>query len=181
MQQASLDRPAPLFDAAGLVQRINQLAGRVRDASGRVIFVQYSGPPGTPYHPDHAGWQLVAGLEAEPADLRLRKPASDAFQSTQLDAVLGAPGEDSLIVTGCDTEFCIDSTVRSALALGYDVTVPEDGHSLTDRPHLTAPQIIAHHNSIWATPGALAGRVTVGKCSEILRLAPGDAVASPRE
>jgi len=168
MQQASFDRPVPLFDADGLVQRINSLARRVRETSGRVIFVQFSGPPGTPYDPDQPGWKLVPGLEVESADLMLRKPASDAFQSTQLEAVLGPPAEGEIIVTGCDTEFCIDSTVRSALAHGYSVTVPEDGHSLTDRPHLTAEQIIAHHNAIWSTVGALAGPVTVIKCSEVL-------------
>jgi len=168
MQQASFDRPAPLFDAPGLVQRINSLARRVRRASGRVIVIQYSGPVGTPYHPDHAGWQLVPELEVESGDLMLRKPASDAFQLTDLEAILGAPGESRVIVTGCDTEFCIDSTIRSALALGYDVTVPEDGHSVTDRPHLTAQQIIKHHNAIWSTAGALAGPVTVCMSSEIL-------------
>ena len=168
MQQASFDRPAPVFDAAGLVQRINSLACRVREASGRVIVIQYSGPLGTPYHPDEAGWRLVPEPRVESADRMLRKPASDAFQATELEDVLGAPGESKVIVTWCDTEFCIDSTVRSALARGYGVTVPADGHSLTDRPHLTAQQIIEHHNAIWSTTGALAGPVTVRKCSEIL-------------
>lgn len=94
--------------------------------------------------------------------------SSDAFQSTDLEAVLGAPSGCDVIVTGCDTEFCIDSTVRSALARGYRVTVPEDGHSLIDRAHLSAEQIIEHHNAIWSTPGALAGSLAVCKCSEIL-------------
>lgn len=168
MQQASLGRPEPFFDAAGLVRRINSLARRVRTASGRVIFIQYSGPPGTPYDPAQAGWQLAPDLEVESGDLMLRKPASDAFQGTELEAVLGAPTASHVVITGCDTEFCVDSTVRSALALGYDVTVPEDGHSLAERPHLTAEQIIRHHNAIWSTPGALARPVTVCKCSEIL-------------
>ena len=168
MQRASFDRPAPLFDATGLVKRVNLLASRVREASGQVIFIQFSGPPGTPYDPDQESWQLVPELEVETADLLLRKPASDAFQATKLDNVLGPPEECSLIVTGCDTEFCIDSTVRSALARGYHVTVPEDGHSLTDRPHLTAEQVIMHHNAIWSTVGALAGPVKVCKASEIL-------------
>jgi len=168
LQQASCERPLPLFDVAGLVERLNALASRVRKASGRVIFVQYTGPAGTPYDPDQAGWQLVSGLDVEPADIELLKPASDAFQGSDLETVLGPPDQTELIVTGCDTEFCVDSTVRSALALGYAVTVPADGHSLTDRPHLTAEQIIEHHNAIWSTPGALAGRVTVLECSEIL-------------
>ncbi len=168
MQRASFDRATPVFDAAGLVQRINSVARRVRQASGRVIVVRFTGPRGSPYHPEHDGWQLAPGLEVERDDLEVRKPASDAFQSTDLEAVLGAPSGCDVIVTGCDTEFCIDSTVRSALARGYRVTVPEDGHSLIDRAHLSAEQIIEHHNAIWSTPGALAGSLAVCKCSEIL-------------
>ncbi|MCG8456103.1 MAG: isochorismatase family protein [Holophagales bacterium] len=167
MQQASLDRPAPLFDAVGLVQRINSLAQRVREASGQVIFVRFTGPRGSPYHPEHDGWQLVPGLEVERDDLQVRKPGSDAFGSTDLEVLLGEPKGRNVIVTGCDTEFCIDSTVRSALARGYQVTVPRDGHSLVDRAHLSAEKIIEHHNAIWSTPGALGGLLTVCRCSEI--------------
>jgi nicotinamidase-related amidase len=168
MQQASLDRVPPLFDASGLVHRINLLARRVRESSGKVIIIQTTGPRGTPYDPDQAGWKVVSGIDIGPDDLFIQKMASDAFQSTKLEVILNEPADSKLIIAGCDTEFCIDSTVRSALARGYDVTVPEDGHSLPDRPHLTAQQIISHHNAIWSLPGALAGPVTVQKCSEIL-------------
>lgn len=168
MQQASFERPTPVYGATGLVLRINSLARRVRAVAGQVIFIQFTGPDGTLYGPDEAGWQLLSDLEIESSDLRLRKPASDAFQAPDLLETLGPPEESNLIVAGCDTEFCIDSTVRSALSLGYRVTVPSDGHSLPDRPHLTAPQIIQHHNAIWSTVGALAGPVTVRESSEIL-------------
>ncbi|MEM1203458.1 MAG: isochorismatase family protein [Acidobacteriota bacterium] len=168
LQRASFSRPLPLFDAPNLVHRIDLLAARVRAASGRVVLVRFSGPEGSPHHPESEGWQLVPGLNVEPDDVHLPKPASDAFHGTDLGAILGPPDETRVIITGCDTEFCIDSTVRSALARGYPVIVPEDGHSLVDREHLTAEQIIRHHNAIWSTPGALAGSLKVCKCSEIL-------------
>jgi nicotinamidase-related amidase len=168
MQQASLDREPTLFDASGLVSRINLLAFRVRESLGKVIIIQTSGPPGTPYDRDQSGWKLVSGIVREPEDLVVHKMASDAFQSTKLEASLEKPVDSKLIIVGCDTEFCIDATVRSALTRGYDVVVPEDGHSLPDRPHLTAQQIISHHNAIWSMPFAHAGPIAVRKCSEIL-------------
>ena len=168
MQRASFGRPDPFYDGPNLVERISLLAERVRAASGRVFIVRFSGPAGTPYSPDSEGWKLVPGLRVEPNDVHVSKPASDAFQETELDTILGTPDETTVIVTGCDTEFCVDSTVRSALAHGYRVIVPEDGHSLVDREHLTAEQIIRHHNAIWSTPGALVGSVRVCKCSDIL-------------
>ena len=167
VQRASLERP-DFFDGKGLVARLNALAARVRESAGRVIFVQQTaGPPGTPWHPDSPEWALVPGLKVEPVDGRVRKPTSDAFGSPQLGALLGPPAASPLLIAGCDTEYCIDATLRSALARGYPVTVPSDGHSLPDRPHLKAPQIIAHHNAIWSTVGAHAGPVRVCPCAEL--------------
>ncbi len=162
MQQASFAGPAQHPDVEGLIQRINMLSRRVRAASGRVVFIQFDGPVGNPYHPDQPGWQLLPGLEIEANDLSLRKPGSDAFQSTDLEDLLGTPSENEIIVSGCDTEYCIDSTLRSAIARGYNATVPEDGHTCPDRDHLAAQQIITHHNIIWSTLGLAAA-----KCSDI--------------
>jgi hypothetical protein len=39
--------------------------------------------------------------------------------------------------------------VRRAYSLEYDVTVVEDAHTTFDTEILKAPQIIAHHNSIF--------------------------------
>ncbi len=168
MQRASFARPTAVYDAEELIQRLNALASRVRDADGQVIYMQFTGPPGTPYHADEPGWQLVEELLVTAADVRLSKPGSDSFGAPELPDLLGDPKETRVVITGCDTEYCVDSSIRSALSLGYRVTVPGDGHSLTDRPHLTAPQIIQHHNAIWSTPGAFPLPIKVCPCSEIL-------------
>ena len=78
-----------------------------------------------------------------------------------------ADGIDRLIITGCATDYCVDTTVRSALARGWPTIVPSDGHTTVDRPHLSATQIIAHHNAIWAdflAPEGLRGSVCAPRC-----------------
>ncbi len=47
---------------------------------------------------------------------------------------------------GCQTEHCIDTAVRTATINCFDVTLVGDGHSTSDSRHLTAQQIIQHHN-----------------------------------
>lgn len=54
---------------------------------------------------------------------------------------------DRLVVCGFQSEFCVDTTTRRALALGYPVTLVADGHSTTDNGVLSAAQISAHHNA----------------------------------
>ena len=57
-----------------------------------------------------------------------------------------APNIDGLVVGGCMTQFCIDTTCRRAVSLGFDVSLVSDGHMTTDTSRLHFPDVIAHHN-----------------------------------
>ena len=167
LQEGSFTPRTARYDTPGLVSRLNRLAGAVRSAGGPVIFVQHDGPPGDPHHPDQPGWQLLPELDVREGDLFVRKTACDAFLGTSLEAALAALSADRLILTGCATDYCVDTTVRSALARGYSTIVPSDGHTTADRPHLSARQIIAHHNAIWADFIAPGGAATVCPCADV--------------
>jgi nicotinamidase-related amidase len=167
MQRGSFTPAAPRHDADGLVERLNRLADSVRTASGAVVFVQHDGPPGDPHHPDQEGWRLLPGLAVQATDTIVRKTACDAFLDTPLDTFLRSRGIERLIITGCATDYCVDTTVRSALARRYATIVPADGHTTSDRPHLRAVKIIEHHNAIWSDFIAPGGPAIVCPCAEV--------------
>lgn len=167
MQQGAFGDAPPKHDAAGLVDRLNRLADAVRAAGGAVIFIQHDGPPGDAFHPGLPGWRLIEELGPRPADTVIRKKSCDAFLETPLDEFLRSRTVDRLIITGWATDYCVDTTVRSALARGYRTIVPADGHTTADRPHLPATKIIEHHNAIWATFLAPRGPAEVLPCAEI--------------
>lgn len=91
----------------------------------------------------------MPALEQSPADLIVRKRASDAFYETPLDDVLKQHGVNQLLVTGCASEMCVDTTIRAAASRGYQVVVASDGHTTRDKPHLDAATISKHHNWVW--------------------------------
>ena len=167
LQESSFTPRTARHDTAALVARINRLADAVRLAGGSVIFVQHDGPVGDPHHPDEPGWHLLPELEVRKGDLFVRKTACDAFLGTSLAETLRSCGINRLIVTGCATDYCVDTTVRSALAQGYSTIVPKDGHTTSNRPHLSAQQIIDHHNSIWADFIAPGGPAMVCACVDV--------------
>lgn len=167
MQVGSFGKEARRHDVQGLIGRLNALARRVRASGGTVIFVQHDGPDGDPHHPNQPGWAILPDLEKLPADLMVRKTACDSFLGTDLERVLARAGLRDLIVTGCATDYCVDTTVRAALARGYRTTVPSDGHTTAERPHLSAAKIIEHHNAIWRDFLAPGGPATVCACAEI--------------
>jgi len=55
-------------------------------------------------------------------------------------------GIERLVVMGYASEICVDSTVRRAVGLGYEVVLVADGHTTHDKPHLDAERIRQHHN-----------------------------------
>jgi nicotinamidase-related amidase len=149
MQVGLFGPDTPRHDAEGVVDRINALARAVRERGGLVVFVQHDGPPGDPFEPGTAGWQILPALERRAGDVVVHKRACDAFYETDLSAVLDQHRAGPLIVTGCATDFCVDTTVRAAASRDYEVVVVEDGHTTADRPHVDAVSAIRHHNWLW--------------------------------
>lgn len=133
----------PRYDVANRVARINQLTR----AADRTLFIQHE--EGAMVRGTLA-WDLLPDLH-RPADaLSLNKTACDAFWQTGLAALLDRLGVNQLTVCGCATDYCVDTTIKVGASLGYRFTVAEDAHTTADRRHVTAPQLIAQHNEVWA-------------------------------
>jgi len=162
----------PRYDADALVGRLNALAGWVRTRGGVVIWVRHDGPPGDALEPGTCGWRVLPALEQDAADDSVSKTACDSFLNTRLEALLRAKGVDRVIVAGWATDFCVDTTVRSCTARGFDTWAAADGHTTSDRPHLSAPQIIQHHNYVWSGLIAPGGAVKVASCRQIMLHTP---------
>jgi nicotinamidase-related amidase len=148
--QVGLLRGDPKHDLAGVVRRINQLSAMVRSRSGQVIFVQHCGSGGDGFEPDTPGWALLPELRRDDSDLAVHKSLNDPFAGTDLQARLQAIAPNRVLIAGWATDFCVDATVRSAVAHDYHVVAVADGHTLSDRPHLKATEIIRHHNWVWS-------------------------------
>lgn len=140
----------PPFAAAAVLDRINQITEKARAAGVPPIFLQHDGRAEENVRPHTDGWNLHPKLLLQPGDLVIRKTTCDAFYRTPLEAELRSRGITALILTGFATDFCIDSTLRNAVSKNFSVTVVADAHTTNDGPHLSAGQIIAHHNYAWA-------------------------------
>lgn len=146
VQQGLCEGEGRAFETDEVIARINQVAKQARAAHAPVVFIQHETRAGYLEHGSRE-WQLADGLQEKPGDLRVRKTTPDAFQGTELDALLKARGVSELIVCGMHTEFCVDSTTRRALALGYPVTLVADAHTSAGNAVLTPRLVIDHHNA----------------------------------
>jgi nicotinamidase-related amidase len=147
VQQGMFAMPQKLHDGEKTVERLSGVLQRARSKGVPVFHVRHESAGG--FERNTPGWfhhPAVAPRDDEPI---IDKRRSSAFHETDFHARLQASGIDHLIIGGMQTQMCVESTIRGAVALSYKLTAIEDGHTTYDTPVLTAPQIIAHHNSIW--------------------------------
>lgn len=154
------------FEADRVISKINEVIARARAVNAPVIFIQHESPGGALSY-NTAGWQLASGLSTRTTDLYIRKSGPDSFHNTALHDTLHGLGIGHLVIGGLQSEFCVDSTVRRALALGYPVTLVADGHSTMDSAVLNASAISAHHNHTLVNLASYGPRATPVPASEI--------------
>ncbi|MDP3349290.1 MAG: cysteine hydrolase family protein [Hydrogenophaga sp.] len=167
VQQGLCEGEGRAFESDEVIGRINGVAARVRSAGWPVVFIQHESKAGYLEHGSRE-WQLADGLLAEAGDLRLRKTTPDAFQGTDLDARLKADGVSELIVCGMHTEFCVDTTIRRALAMGYPVTLVSDAHTSAGNAVLTPRLVIEHHNATLTNISSFGPRVLAVASADLL-------------
>jgi nicotinamidase-related amidase len=153
-------------DANGeaVLANINRLLAEARRDGVPVIYVQDDDidfPVGSPE------WQINPAIAPHEGELVVHKRACDSFYETELADVLSARGITHLVVTGCRSQYCVDTTCRSAVARGYPVTLVSDAHTTMENGVLTAKQIVAHTNrTLWGFGNAKA-EITVLPTEEV--------------
>lgn len=158
MQTGLYDGPEKPFERGRVLNTINQLIQRAREANAPIFVARHTGPAGSPIEAGSPLWQLWPGLNVdENRDHLFNKTRPSCFLGTDLAQQLSTTQVDGLVIVGMKTQFCVDTTCRVAVELGFSVVLPEDGHTCVDTPALSAEAIIEHHNATLA--GAFVRRL----------------------
>ncbi len=145
------------------------LAGRMSDSPAQIRFnlrmhqgARDGGPPLQYTVPGTPGHAFVPDLQPLPGELVVAKYRSSAFWGTNLELLLRSNGIETVIVTGCTTEGCVESTARDALFNDYYVVIAEDCVASDDRAQHEASMLLMRHrfdiasaadiSACWAEP-----------------------------
>jgi nicotinamidase-related amidase len=134
------------YDGDGVVGRIAGLIANAREQRAPIFFIQHDGGPSHPLHPGKPGFPFHDRLAPGPGDDVTVKHRSSAFHGTDLDEKLKRAGVNHLIVTGMQSEYCVDSAIRGAVERGYRVTLVCDAHSTRNTIVAKAKDIVAIQN-----------------------------------
>ncbi|QDO95464.1 isochorismatase family protein [Formosa sediminum] len=161
MQKGSFTPKTPRYNAKGIIDSITKLTTLCHASELPVIYIQHDGTGTGELEKHTQNWEILEAFSIHTTDIIIHKRANDAFYDTTLEATLKALNINNLIITGCATDFCVASTIQSALIKNYNITVVEDGHTTADRPYVNAENLIKHYNWIWQNLTPTEGQITV--------------------
>lgn len=167
VQQGLCEGEQCAYEAAPVIERINAVSAKARAAASLTVFIQHESTAGY-LEFNSREWQLAQGITALPNDVRLRKTTPDSFHKTELESLLKQHGITDLVICGMHTEFCVDTTTRRAMALGYPVVLVADAHTTVGNQYLSAPQIIGHHNATLTNISSFGPRVRAVPADDVV-------------
>ncbi len=133
-------------ESQNVVENVGRLAAAARQAGMAVIHIHYIVEPGHAELRQNAklyrdvkgadslvrgtwGAAPVPGLEPEGRDLVVEKRRMNGFHDSGLETALRGLGADTIVVSGCWTNFSVEHTCRHGADAGYRVVIVSDGTS----------------------------------------------------
>jgi nicotinamidase-related amidase len=128
------DGAYPLAGAEAAAARAREVLLACRRAGVPVVHVQHvwDAPDAAFMRPGTTGVEIHDAVAPEPGERVVRKEYPNAFHETTLRTELEEAGVDRLIVCGMMSNLCVDSTVRAAADLGYEVELVHDACAASD-------------------------------------------------
>lgn len=95
-------------------------------------------------------WQIHESVAPLAGEVIIDKTYNSAFKETELQAYLDEQGIEQLIIMGMSTNFCIDTTIKVAYELGYQLAVIRDGTTTGFSGKVDLKGLIDQYETIWS-------------------------------
>ncbi|WP_125762569.1 cysteine hydrolase family protein [Levilactobacillus mulengensis] len=129
-----------------VIAGVNARIAAYRQTKKPIVFVQHTDADLVKGTHD---WEFIPELAYRDTDPVVSKTHANAFYHTNLRRVLTGFAAESLEICGAQTEYCVDTTVKVAHGIGYDLEMTRGLTTTVDNPFMTAEQTIAFFEGIW--------------------------------
>jgi nicotinamidase-related amidase len=127
-------------------ENICKLIAQARKYGTEVIYIRHDDGAGKPLSKGNAGYDVCLEFAPEDDEKVFDKTVNSPFRESGLLEYLKEKGVTKLIVTGLQTEYCIDATVKCGFEHGFGMIVPEYCNSTFDNEFMTAEQSYRYYN-----------------------------------
>jgi nicotinamidase-related amidase len=124
----------PVSYPAGSLSHILSAMDAARLHNVPVVAIQHAAPQpdSSVFRKDSHEWQLHPDMAAREHDVLIHKSLPGSFTGTQLESWLREHDVATVVIAGCMTQMCCDTTARQALHLGFNVEFLSDATGTLD-------------------------------------------------
>lgn len=139
-----------LYKFNEFVSTVKMLIKTAREYGVEVIFVRHDDGAGTPMTKGLDGFEIYEGFAPEGNEKIFDKQVNSPFRDTGLAEYLSEKNETEVIITGLQTDYCIDAAVKCGFEHGYKIIVPQYANTTFDNNFMTAEKSYEYYNNfIW--------------------------------
>ena len=128
--QCGLTRKKTLYNAKLFLDTVNSAIKAFRLSDSKIIFVQHNN---TQLQKDTDDWEIDPILDKQEYDIVVQKKHGNAFQDSNLKAILLKFGINDITISGLVTHGCVRATCMGALAEGFKTSLLQNGHTNWNR------------------------------------------------
>ena len=133
-----------------------------------VIFIQHDDGPGTGFSIGDDAFEIADQVMPMQSEKRYIKVINSCFGNKEFTTYLESKKEDTIMVVGLQTNFCIDATIKSAFERGYKVIVPNGTNSTFDNDYMNKETTYKYYNEMmW--PKRFAECISMDEAVDLLR------------
>ena len=137
---------ASLYRFEQFEEHVMALIRNARRNGIEVIFVRHDDGAGQELTKGKQGFAIYEKFCPAPGERIFDKSVNSAFKNTGLTEYLKQKKEDTIILAGLQTEYCIDATIKAGFEHGFHMIVPAYANSTFDNPFMSAEQCYRYHN-----------------------------------
>lgn len=139
-----------LYESDLFEKRVNELINKARSNGIEVIFVRHDDGIGCELSKGNEGFEIYEDFKPENNELIFDKTVNSSFKNTGLLEYLKEKNEDTVIIVGLQTDYCIDATIKAGFEHGFKMIVPENTNTTFDNQYMTAEETYKYYNEfIW--------------------------------
>lgn len=135
-----------LYEFDRFESRIKTLIAQARANDVEVIYVRHDDGAGAELTKGNAGYEIYDGFKPESGERIFDKNVNSAFCGTGLLEYLRDKKEDTIMIVGLQTDYCIDATIKCGFEHGFEMIVPEKTNSTYDNEFMAAENTYKYYN-----------------------------------
>ena len=157
-----------LYDLKGVLENVAKVIDAAINSGTEVIYVKHDDGPGSGFTFGDEDFEIAEEIAPANGEKVFVKTVPSCFSNKEFAAYLEGTKDDALMIVGLQTDFCIDSTIKSAAERGYRVIVPKGTNSTFDNPYMTGEKTCEYFFcEVW--PDLFAECVSLEEAIDLLR------------